>query len=307
VPHPILCVGSVALDTIETPFGKARDALGGSATYFSYSASLLSPVRLVAVVGADFPREHVEVLRKRKVDLSGLQVAAGGRTFRWQGKFGENLNEAITLRTDLNVFETFRPHIPEKFRDSPIVFLANIDPELQMEVLSQVRRPKLVLCDTMNLWIEIKLGALRKLLRKVDVLTINEGEARLLTGKLNLAACARDILKMGPGRVVIKRGEYGATMFTRSEFFALPAYPLEEIRDPTGAGDTFAGGLVGDLARNGRFGEDAFRRAMIRGSVHASFIVEDFSLQGLRRAGPAARARRYRDFLCFTSVGGRLR
>ncbi|MEW6774718.1 MAG: PfkB family carbohydrate kinase, partial [Bdellovibrionota bacterium] len=289
---PILCVGSVALDTVETPFGQAKEALGGSATYFSYSASALAPVRLVAVVGEDFPQRHLALLRKRRVDLSGLQVVSGGRTFRWHGKFGDNLNEAVTLRTELNVFETFRPEIPSRFRDSPVVFLANIDPELQMEVLGQVKNPKIVLCDTMNLWIETKIASLRKLLRRVDVITLNEGEARLLTEKLNLASCAREILKMGPRRVVIKRGEYGATTFTKDNFFALPAYPLEEIEDPTGAGDTFAGGVVGELARLERFDEASFRRALVRGSVHASFVVEGFSLEGLKRATPGARSRR---------------
>lgn len=300
--HPILVVGTVALDNVQTPFGKVKDALGGSAVYFSYSACKLAPVRLVGAVGKDFPKKHVGLLRRQKIDVSGLEYVDGSKTFRWSGKFEDDLNEAITLDTKLNVLAEFAPKVPDDFRDTPIVFLANLDPDLQLDILSQMKKPKLVLADTMNLWIDIKLPALKKLMKKIDVLTINEGEARLLTGELNLAACARKLLTMGPGRVIIKRGEYGATMFTKKDFFALPAYPLEMIKDPTGAGDTFAGGLVGELAKQGKFTEKAFRQALVRGSVHASFVVEGFSLDGMKRADAAKRRKRYNDFVRFTRI-----
>lgn len=299
---PILVVGTLAFDNVETPFGKVTDALGGSAVYFSYSASRLAPVRLVGAVGKDFPKKHVALLKKQKIDVAGIEYVEGSKTFRWSGKFGDDLNEAITLDTQLNVLGDFAPKVPTAFRDTPIVFLANLDPDLQLDILSQMKKPRLVLADTMNLWIDIKLDPLKKLLKKIDVLVINEGEARMLTKELNLAACARKLLTMGPGRVVIKRGEYGATMFTKKDFFALPAYPLEMIKDPTGAGDSFAGGLVGELARQGRFTEKAFRQALVRGSVHASFVVEGFSLDGIAKATPAKRKKRFDDFLRFTRV-----
>lgn len=277
----ILVVGSVAFDSVETPFGKVAEVLGGSGTYFSTAASFFTPVSLVAVIGSDFSEEHLEFLRSRQVDLKGLQRAAG-RTFRWQGRYGYDLNEAETLDTQLNVFSDFRPELPETYRDAEYVFLANIDPELQLEVLRQVRRPKLVACDTMNFWISGKRQALLETLRHVDILVINEAEARQLAEEPNLAKAARRILAMGPRTLVVKRGEYGVIMFSAHSIFAAPAYPLEEVFDPTGAGDTFAGGFLGYLAANGDLTEDGLRRAIVFGSVMASFTVEDFSLDRLR-------------------------
>jgi sugar/nucleoside kinase (ribokinase family) len=277
----ILVVGSVAFDSVETPFGKVAEVLGGSGTYFSTAASFFTPVNLVAVVGADFPEEHLDFLRSRNVDLAGLQRAEG-RTFRWQGRYGYDLNEAETLDTQLNVFSDFRPELPAAYREAEYVFLANIDPELQLEVLRQVQRPRLIACDTMNFWISGKRQALLKTLQHVDVLIINEAEARQLAEDPNLARAARRILAMGPRTLVVKRGEYGVIMFSEHSVFAAPAYPLEEVFDPTGAGDTFAGGFVGYLAANRTLDEDGIRRAIVFGSVMASFTVEDFSLNRLR-------------------------
>ena len=277
----ILVVGSVAFDSVETPFGKVAEVLGGSGTYFSTAASFFTPVNLVAVVGADFPEEHLDFLRSRNVDLAGLQRAEG-RTFRWQGRYGYDLNEAETLDTQLNVFSDFRPELPAAYREAEYVFLANIDPELQLEVLRQVQRPRLIACDTMNFWISGKRQALLETLQHVDVLIINEAEARQLAEDPNLARAARRILAMGPRTLVVKRGEYGVIMFSEHSVFAAPAYPLEEVFDPTGAGDTFAGGFVGYLAANRTLDEDGIRRAIVFGSVMASFTVEDFSLNRLR-------------------------
>jgi sugar/nucleoside kinase (ribokinase family) len=277
----ILVIGSVAFDSIETPFGKVDEVLGGSATYFSTSASFFTDVSLVAVVGEDFPDKHRQMLVDRGVDLAGLQTAPG-QTFRWKGRYGFDLNEAHTLDTQLNVFETFRPEIPTSYKDAEYVFLANIDPELQLEVLKQVERPKLIACDTMNFWIEGKREALIETLKHVDVLVINEGEARQLAEEPNLRKAAQAILGMGPKSLVIKRGEYGVIMFTEHSIFSAPAYPLEEVFDPTGAGDTFAGGFVGYLASTRNLTEANIRQAVVFGSVMASFTVESFSLDRLK-------------------------
>jgi sugar/nucleoside kinase (ribokinase family) len=277
----ILVVGSVAFDSIETPFGKVDEVLGGSATYFSTSASFFTDVSLVAVVGEDFPDEHRQMLADRGVDLAGLQ-SAPGETFRWKGRYGFDLNEAQTLDTRLNVFETFRPEIPDSYKNSEYVFLANIDPELQLEVLKQVEKPKLIACDTMNFWIEGKRDELVNTLKHVDVLVINEGEARQLADEPNLRKAAQAILAMGPESLVIKRGEYGVIMFTEHTIFSAPAYPLEEVFDPTGAGDTFAGGFVGYLASTRNLSEANIRQAVVFGSVMASFTVESFSLDRLK-------------------------
>lgn len=281
----LLVVGSVALDSVKTPFGEVTEALGGSATYFSYAASFFTTVRVVAVVGEDFPQEHLDLLRKREVDLSGLQVA-GGKTFRWSGEYGYDLNEARTLATQLNVFADFSPTLPEKLKRPSFLFLANIDPELQLQVLRQVERPRLVALDTMNFWITGKRSALLKVLSEVDALLINDGEARQLTGEPNLIKAALAIASYGPKIVVVKRGEYGALMVNGGRFFFAPAYPLESVFDPTGAGDTFAGGFMGYLASRGELNEETLRRAIIHGSVMASFTVEDFSLDRLRRLTP---------------------
>lgn len=278
----ILVVGSVAFDSIETPFGKVDEVLGGSATYFSTSASFFTDVSLVAVVGDDFPDEHREMLTSRGVDLTGLKTAAG-ETFRWKGRYGFDLNEAHTLDTRLNVFETFRPEIPESYKNAEYVFLANIDPELQLDVLKQVEKPKLIACDTMNFWIEGKRDALVKTLAHVDVLVINEGEVRQLADEPNLRKAAQKILAMGPKSLVVKRGEYGVIMFSGHSIFAAPAYPLEEVFDPTGAGDTFAGGFIGYLASTRNLSEANIRQAVVFGSVMASFTVESFSLDRLKQ------------------------
>ncbi len=244
----LLVVGSVALDSVETPFGKVQEALGGSATYFSYSASFFTRVRLVAVVGQDFPETHLRLLEDRGVDIGGLQVASG-RTFRWTGEYGYDLNEAKTLDTQLNVFAEFRPELDEDRGRVPYLFLANIDPELQLEVLHQMKeRPRLVALDTMNFWIQGKRDALRRVLAEVDVVTVNDGEARRLASEPNLIRAARAISAMGPRTVIVKRGEYGALLMTDGALFFVPAYPLESVYDPTGAGDTFAGGFMGYLA-----------------------------------------------------------
>ena len=280
----LLVVGSVALDSVATPFGKVDEALGGSATYFSYAASFFTTVRLVATVGADFPETHVRLLAERGVDVAGLQMTPGGRTFRWVGEYGYDLNEARTLDTQLNVLASFRPDLPPALRQIPYLFLANIDPELQLDVLRQMSaRPRLVALDTMNFWITSKRAALVQVLREVDVITINDAEARQLAGEPNLVRAARTIAALGPQVVVVKRGEYGALMLASDTFFVVPAYPLESVFDPTGAGDTFAGGFMGYLASREVTDRASMRRAIVHGSVMASFTVEDFSLNRLSR------------------------
>jgi sugar/nucleoside kinase (ribokinase family) len=275
--------------------------LGGSATYFSVSCSFFAPVRLVGVVGEDFPRAHLALLKQRKIDTEGLEVRPG-KTFRWGGSYLSDLNQAETRFTQLNVFEIFHPRLPERWRDSDCVFLANIDPVLQMEVLDQMKRPKLVAGDTMNLWITIKPDQVAEAIARMDLLFINDGEARQLTREGNLSLAARRLLKMGPRFVVIKKGEHGAVLFSRKEAFSAPALPLDRVVDPTGAGDTFAGGCLGYIARRGSFDPAILRRAVIYGSVMASFAVEDFSLnrlRRLRRADIVARYRRFKTLTCF--------
>jgi sugar/nucleoside kinase (ribokinase family) len=292
----LLVVGSVALDTVETPFGKVQEVLGGSATYFSYSASFFTPVHLVAVVGEDFPEEHLQLLKDRGVDLAGLQVARG-RTFRWAGQYGYDLNEARTLDTQLNVFADFRPAVTAELRGAPFLFLANIDPEIQLDVLRQMgARPRLVALDTMNFWIQGKRQALLRVLAEVDVVAINDSEARQLAQEPSLVKAARAIAAMGPKTVVVKRGEYGALMIADGSFFIVPAYPLESVCDPTGAGDTFAGGFMGYLASQDRVDGATMRRALVYGSVMASFTVEDFSLNRLTRLTPAEIGERFGVF-----------
>ena len=299
----IVVVGTVAFDTIETPFGRGENVLGGSATYFSTSASFFTDVSLVAVVGEDFPEEHVSFLTSRDIDTAGLSRIPG-KTFHWSGKYGYDLNEAQTLDTQLNVLSEFRPDLPESYRDAEYLFLANIDPDLQLEVLHQVRNPRLVACDTMNFWISSKPEALRKVLQKVDIVVINEGEARQFTGEANLVKAARRIVALGCKRLVIKRGEYGVLMFTSDSVFAAPAYPLEDVYDPTGAGDTFAGGFMGYLANTGNFSDEGVRQAIIFGSVMASFNVEDFSLDRMKRLTYPEIEARYRSFKSLTHFQG---
>lgn len=277
----LLVVGSVALDSVETPFGKEEDVLGGSATFFATSASFFTPARLVAVVGQDFPERHVDFLRSRGVDLSGL-VRTEGKTFRWKGRYTWELNEAQTLDTQLNVFQHFSPELPAEFRSSEYVMLGNIHPELQSRVVDQVHAPKLVAADTMNFWIKGENAALRNTLKRVNLLFINDAEARQLSGEHNIVKAARAILSMGPSRVVIKRGEYGALLFDGEHIFGAPAFPLMDVFDPTGAGDTFAGGFLGYIARSGKMDHETLRQAMVVGTVMASFAVEKFSLERLR-------------------------
>lgn len=291
----LLVVGSVAFDSVKTPFGEVEEVLGGSATYFSTAASYFSPVSLVAVVGEDFPEKHITFLKSRGVDVSGLEKTAG-KTFRWKGEYTYELNEAHTLDTQLNVFESFRPSLPQSYKGHDVVFLANIDPDLQREVLSQVNKPSLVACDTMNFWIESKKEALFETLKLVDILIINDGEARELSGEPNLVKAAAMIRSKGPKTLIIKRGEYGALMFTDQNVFSAPAYPLESVFDPTGAGDSFAGGFMGFLANTMNFSDANIRKAIIFGSVMASFNVEDFSLNRMKTLDYGEIENRYREF-----------
>jgi sugar/nucleoside kinase (ribokinase family) len=291
----ILVVGSVAFDSVETPFGKVDEVLGGSATYFSTSASYFAKVGIVAVVGEDFPQEYVDTLNSKDIDTRGLKKVEG-KTFRWKGRYEYDLNQAHTLDTQLNVFSTFDPVIPDDYKDAEIVFLANIDPDLQMKVLDQVKNPRIVACDTMNFWIEGKKDALKKLFKRVEILIINEGEAREFADEPNLVKAAAMILASGPKTLIVKRGEYGALMFNGESIFSAPAYPLEDIFDPTGAGDSFAGGFIGHLAASGNSSEANIRKAIIYGSVMASFNVEAFSLEKLNGLSRSEIDARYAEF-----------
>ena len=294
----LLVVGSVAFDTVKTPYGQAEEVLGGSATYFSVAASYFTQVRIVAVVGQDFGDGPMKLLKARGIDLGGLEVK-DGKTFRWSGEYSEDLNDRTTHATHLNVFESFSPRIEEKDVGSRFLFLGNIDPDLQRQVLAKVK-PAFSACDTMNFWIEGKGDGLKRLLGSVDGLVINDSEARLLAGELNTVVAARRLLNLGLKFLVIKRGEYGAALFHGGHYFAVPAYPVERPVDPTGAGDSFAGGFMGFLAREGRTTGSHLRQAMIYGSVLASFCVEDFSLKRLAALTPRgieARARELRDFV----------
>ncbi|MBX3027566.1 sugar kinase [bacterium] len=299
----LVVVGSVALDTVETPKGRAEDVLGGAALYFSLAASFFTPVRMVGVVGADFPRGTLDELRRRDIDLAGVAEAAGP-TFRWSGRYHEDVNVRDTLHLDLGVFADFRPTLPEAYRDSQYVFLANIDPLLQASVLDQLHAPGVVGCDTMNHWIVESRPALTALLGRVGILVINDEEARLLSGERNVVRAAAKILEMGPRAVLIKRGEYGVIQFAGGSVFAVPAFPLEEVTDPTGAGDCFAGGFMGELARCGDHSPAALRRAIVYGSVMGSFVVEDFGPRRLLQLTPEDVERRYRQFVSLTDIGG---
>ena len=295
----ILVVGTVAFDSVETPYASAERILGGSAAYFAMTASFFAPVQLVGVIGEDFPQEYLDLLSGRGVDLEGLKRGKG-ETFHWRGRYHEDLNVRDTLELHLNVLSGYVPHLPESYRDSQYVFLGNIDPTIQLKVLEQLTNSRLVACDTMDHWIQGSNAELQKVLRRVEILVINDSEARMLSGQHNIVKAARSILKMGPRVLLIKRGEYGVLQFTDSSVFVTPAYPLEEVFDPTGAGDSFAGGFVGYLARTGDHSERGLRRAIAYGSVAASFAVEDF---GLRRMIPLTLEEiedRYRRFLALT-------
>ncbi len=297
----ILVVGSVALDTVETPFGTAEEVLGGSAVFFSAAASLFSPVQVVGVVGEDYPLDELKFLEERGVDLSGVEEAEG-RSFRWSGKYHYDLNSRETLSTELGVFADFDPHIPDSFRDARYVFLGNIDPVLQHRVLEQVRTPKLVACDTMNYWIEGSTDALLALLERVDVLLVNDAEARQLADDPNLLRASRWIRERGPRLVVVKKGEHGAILFGEDWVFFAPGYPLEQIWDPTGAGDAFAGGFLGFLAWVDSMERDDLRRAVVYGSATGSYAVEDFSVDRfleLDGDDVADRVREFREMTAF--------
>jgi sugar/nucleoside kinase (ribokinase family) len=292
----VVIVGSVALDTVQTPVETHADLLGGSASYASVAASFFAPVKLVGVVGTDFPKKFINLYRKRGIDLAGLQVAEG-KTFRWAGVYEWDYNTRRTLSVALNVFEQFNPTLPADYATAPFVMLGNIHPSLQHRVLDQMRRPKFILCDTMDLWIETAKPDLLKLLKRVDALCLNDSEARQLTGQTSLIKAGRALLHMGPKFAVIKKGEHGALLFSNGDFFSAPAYPLEDIHDPTGAGDCFAGALIGYVARAGRATPAVLRRAIVHGSVVASFDVESFSLNRLERLRPADITRRYAEFI----------
>lgn len=277
----LLVTGSIAIDTVETPFGKREAVIGGSAVYFAYAASFFTPVRLVGVVGEDCPKSLFNVLQGRDIDISGLETRKGSKTFRWHGSYVKDLNEAETVEVDLNVLAERAPKIPPAFLDSRYVFLANTHPVLQQEMLASMKHPKLIVADTMNLWIQTERQELGKLLGKIHGLVLNDGEARLLTEKKNLIAAARDVLRMGPKFVVIKKGEHGALLCSERDTFVLPAYPAEKVIDPTGAGDSFAGGMMGYLSTQGSASLATIRRALAFGTVAASFTIADYSLDGL--------------------------
>ncbi len=278
----VLVAGSTGLDNVETPSGKIKDALGGSAFYAATASSFFAPTSLLGIVGDDFPRKHIEFLRRRKIDLSGLEVVSGGKTFRWSGKYHQDLNTRDTLDLQLNTFLQFAPQLNKEAQKKKFLFLANIDPELHLQILAQAHRPQFVLADTMDHWIRDKNKALLKLLGKIDAFVLNDSEARLLTGEDNLIRAARAVRKMGPKIILIKKGEHGALLFQGSEIFSAPAFPLDEVVDPTGAGDTFAGAFIGYLSGK-RVCSSELRKAVLFGTVVASFTCEAFSVEKLKR------------------------
>ena len=298
----LLVVGSVAIDSIHTPTAVRERVLGGSAVHFSYAASFFAPVRLVGVVGDDWPAEHTQLLASRNIDTSGLKVVAGGKTFFWKGKYAPNMNDRETLEVQLNVFGDYLPELPESYRRSDYLFLANGSPVTQMKTLEQVEKPKLVVADTMDLWIREQHEDLLALFKRLDGLVLNDSEARLLTEEENLVAAGHQVRRMGPKFVVIKKGEHGAMFFSEHETYVLPAYPTDRVVDPTGAGDSFAGGMMGYLAAHGQFDSRALKEAMAYGIVVASFTVEDFGLDRMKkveRPDLDARLQRYRRMLSF--------
>jgi sugar/nucleoside kinase (ribokinase family) len=277
----LLVTGSIGIDTVETPFGKREDVIGGSAVYFAYAASFFTSVRLVGVVGEDCPKPFFNLFEGREIDTGGLEIRKGSKTFRWHGSYVKDMNEAVTVEVDLNVLAERAPRIPESFLDSKYVFLANTHPVLQQQMLASLKAPRLIVADSMNLWIQTQRDELCKLLSRIHGLVLNDGEARLLTEKRNLIEAAREVLKMGPKFVIIKKGEHGCMMCTERETFVLPAYPAEKVVDPTGAGDSFAGGMMGYLSTQGNFSPATVKRALAFGTVVASYAVGDFSLGGL--------------------------
>ena len=289
----VLVVGSVALDSVETPAGVVDHVLGGAATYGAVAAALFAPVQLVGVVGDDFPPQHLQFLRERNINLDGLQRVAGGKTFRWKGDYNADLNQAVTHETELGVFEQFAPTLPDNYRSAELVFLANINPGLQLEVLEQVKRPALTLCDTMNLWINLAREQVLEVFGRVDIAVLNDGEARMLTGQENLIGAGRQLLELGPRAIIIKKGEHGSLLLTREALFAAPAYPIERVVDPTGAGDSFAGALMGYLAASGDLSDANLRRAVVYGGAVASATVQKFSLDALRELTREEAERRF--------------
>ncbi|MDX9923480.1 MAG: PfkB family carbohydrate kinase [Ignavibacteriaceae bacterium] len=297
----LLVVGSIALDDIETPVNKVENVLGGSSTYITLAASYFtSPIELIGVVGNDFSKEHIKILKDHKIGLAGLQVKTDGKTFHYGCKYGEDCNNRETIFTDLNVFEKFDPIIPEDFRKSSFVLLGNIAPELQLNVLSQLDSPTLVVCDTMNLWINIARKALIETIKKVDVLVVNDSEAKLLSETDNIFIAAKALQAMGPRIVIIKKGEHGAILFSNDDIFCVPAYPLESIADPTGAGDTFVGGFTGYLHKTKDLSFNNLKRAVVYGTVMASFSVQNFSTVGIENLEQSEITKRYNEFIKMT-------
>ncbi len=288
-----LILGTIALDDIETPFGKQKDALGGSATYAAYAASFFSSPGIVSIIGKDFPKDHYEMLKNRNICLKGVEK--GDKTFRWNGYYEFDMNEAKTLRTELNVLESFQPKLPAEYRDIKYAFLGNLDPDVQLAVLEQLNKPELVVTDTMNFWIEHKKDRLLDVIKKTDILVLNDGEARQLFKTLNLVKAANQALELGPKAVIIKKGEHGALLFTKDKHFNAPGYPLETVKDPTGCGDSFGGALIGYLAKTKDHSEANLRKAIVYASVIASFNAEDFSLNNLKKINQADIEKRFNE------------
>jgi sugar/nucleoside kinase (ribokinase family) len=292
----LIVTGSIGIDTVETPTGRREGVVGGSAVYFAYAASFFAPVRVVGVVGEDCPADYLDVFANRPVDVSGIERRKGSKTFRWSGSYVKDLNEAVTVQVDLNVLAEQAAKVPDRFLDSRYVFLANTHPALQQATLAAFKTSKLVVADTMNLWINTERAELLKLLKKIDGLVLNDGEARMLTQKKNLVAAARDVLKMGPKFVVIKKGEHGCLMVSANDVFVLPAFPADQVIDPTGAGDSFAGGMMGYLTTQGTFSPATLKRALAFGTVIASYTISDFSLAGLQRTTRDQIDQRWQEF-----------
>lgn len=298
----ILVVGSVALDTIKTPFGSVENILGGSAVHFAVAASIIGKVSIVGVVGEDFRDDYIQYLSKKGIDIEGLKKVTG-KTFHWEGYYEYDMNQAHTVKTELNVFKNFHPEVPERYRLSEYLFLANIDPDLQLEILDSVRNPKLIISDTMNYWIENKRDRLIEVIKRTDIMLMNDSEARELFNTPNLIKAAKKIITLGPRVIIIKKGEHGAIMFTQDSFFIAPAFPLEEVIDPTGAGDSFAGGFVSYLSRTQKLNENNLRKAMVFGTIVASFTVSDFGTRALDSIQYADIKKRYAELMRYTKFG----
>lgn len=296
----MLVVGTVALDSVQTPAGKVNDVLGGSAAYAAVSASFFTKVKLVSIAGEDFPEEYINFFRGREIDIQGLQLERG-RTFKWSGYYGCDLNNAQTLKTELNLLSQFNPVLPENYKKEEFIFLANIDPQVQLRVLNQISSPKLVICDTMNYWIAHQREALEDVVKRIDVLVLNDSEAREFSGQTSLLKAAKNLLNLGPRLIIIKRGEYGCLLFSRAFLFSIPAYLLEKVSDPTGAGDTFAGAFLGYLAGCDKITESSFKKAVVSGTIMSSFIVEDFSLNRLKTLDKTDIEKRFNEFQQMTT------